>query len=58
MKIGPSSGNSGAIMRWGKSLDNGIWLRLWNFRSLWFQVKIRRGYIDLGIICIRWGNKL
>ena len=57
MKFGPDEGNSGAIIRWGKHLDNGIWITTWKFRRLWFKSwKIRNGYIDLGIIIIQWGN--
>ncbi len=25
LKLGTSEGNSGAIIRWGKYLDNGLW---------------------------------
>jgi len=55
-KLGADKGNSGALIRWGKHLDNGIWLRLWNFRKLWTKITIREGYIDLGLICIIYGN--
>jgi len=57
MRLGPEVGNSGAIIRWGTYLDNGIWITTWKFRRLWFKDwKIRKGYIDLGIIVIQWGN--
>jgi len=56
MKTGPDEGNSGAILRWGKCLDNGIWIRGWRFKKLWTQWKFRQGYISLGIIVLHYGN--
>jgi len=37
LKLGPSEGNSRAVIRWGKYLDHGIWithpdLRNWQWR--------------------------
>jgi len=59
MKIGPSEGNSGAIVRWGRHLDNGIWLawKHWNSRNLLMRFRVRRGHIAIGLLDIAWGNK-
>ena len=56
LTIGPSNGNEGALIRWGKYLDNGIWYRSWKFKNLWFGCKFKKHYVDLGLICIMWGN--
>lgn len=56
LKIGIDEGNRGAIIRWGKRLDNGIWFRVWRFRSLWLKWKFRKNYLDFGIFCIHYGN--
>ncbi len=55
-KIGSDIGNSGAIIRWGKYLDNGIWMRKWRFKKIWFKWKMKKRYTDLGIFVIQWGN--
>jgi len=54
MKFGPSDGNSGAIIRWGKKLDNGIWIRRWIFHRLWTKWRFSQGYVNFGIILFRW----
>lgn len=51
LALGPSKGNAGAILRWGKHLDNGLWLC-----QLPFRFRIRRGYIALPWLTIMWGN--
>jgi|GEM_PF-6897420 len=56
MKIGPDEGNSGAIIRWGKHLDNGLWLRIWKHKKLWFKWRLMKGYLDFGFFVFRWGN--
>jgi hypothetical protein len=56
IKIGSDEGNSGAIIRWGKHWDNGIWIRRWKYKKLWKRFKLRKNYIDLGILQIRWNN--
>ena len=54
IKIGIDEGNSGAIIRYGKYLDKGLWIRRWKFRRLWFRWRIMQGYIDLGILVIQY----
>jgi len=56
MKLGTDEGNSGAIIRWGRYLDNGIWIRRWRFRNLWLQWRFRSRYISLGFVLFAWGN--
>lgn len=56
MKFGSGEGNGGAVVRWGKYLDNGIWIRLWKFRSLWTKWRFRWGYVSIGIILFHWSN--
>jgi len=59
MRIGPDDGNSGAVIRWGKHLDNGVWFRLWRHRKLWTKRSAWRylpGYLSLGIVQFRWGS--
>ena len=56
LQFGKDSGNSGALIRWGRYLNNGVWYRPIKFRKLWFQYKIRKGLIDLGLICVHYGN--
>lgn len=59
MKIGNDKGNPGALVRWGNSLDNGIWLRGWAKRKLWLKwnfSRVSRGYLSFGIIVLSWGN--
>lgn len=56
IKFGTDEGNSGAIVRWGKYLDNGIWFRRLRFRRSWFKYRFMNGYWDFGIIAIHWGN--
>jgi hypothetical protein len=51
-KFGTDNGNSGAIIRWGKYLDNGIWFHDFNFKF----IKFRKNYIDLGFLSIMWSN--
>lgn len=55
MKFGPDEGNSGAIIRWGKYWDNGIWIQ-YRYKRLWFKWRFRKNYINLGFIRISWGN--
>jgi hypothetical protein len=55
MKIGPDEGNM-AIIRWGKHLDNGIWIRTWKFRRLWSRWKFKRGYVCFGIVVLHYNN--
>ena len=56
IQLGPDEGNSGAIIRWGKTLDNGIWIRRWRHRRLWFNFRKKKGYLSLGIIVFHLGN--
>ncbi len=56
MKFGPNEGNSGAMIRWGKYLDNGVWITVWKFRSLWLRRRFMKGYANFGIIVFRWNN--
>ena len=57
IKLGPDKGNSGAIIRWGADLDNGIWI---NYRrpKLWLYPRWhpKAGYIRLGPLALHWGN--
>lgn len=55
-KIGSDEGNSGAIIRWGRYLDNGIWIRLWRFRKLWFRYRFIKNSLDFGLFNIHYGN--
>lgn len=57
IKIGPDEGNSGAIIRWGKYLDNGVWIawRHWNSRLV-KRFRFMRGYIAISLLTISWGN--
>lgn len=54
--LGPGEGNRGALIRWGRFLDNGVWLRIRKYRRLWPRWRFRRGYLDIGFVVIRWGN--
>jgi hypothetical protein len=54
MKFGSSDGNSGAIIRWGKKLDNGIWIRRWRFHRLWTKWRFSQRYVNFGIILFHW----
>jgi len=54
MKIGSDEGNSGALIRFGKHLDHGIWIRRWRFRKLWLKWRFMRDYIDLGFFVIHF----
>jgi len=54
MKIGSDEGNSGALIRFGKHLDHGIWIRRWRFRKLWLKWRFMRDYIDLGVFVIHF----
>lgn len=58
MKFGPDDGNSGAIVRWGLHLDNGIWIawRYWYQWKFLCRVRVRRGYVALGLLSVSWGN--
>ena len=56
MKIGRSEGNDGAVIRWGKHLDNGMWFTQWWCKSLWIKLRIRYGYVRVGPLLLRWGN--
>jgi hypothetical protein len=56
IKFGNDNGNSGGIFRYGKYLDNGIWIRTWKFRKLWLQWKLQPGYLDFGLFCICYSN--
>jgi hypothetical protein len=62
MKIGPSEGNSGAIVRWGRHLDNGVWFswRFWSNRNMLTRFRILplgAKYIAVGLLTVQWGNK-
>lgn len=54
IKLGPGEGNSGAVIRFGRHWDKGLWFRLWRFRKLWFRWRFRPGLIDLGFVVIQW----
>lgn len=54
IKLGPSEGNCGALIRFGRCLDKGIWIRTWNFRSLWTSFRFAPGYLSLGVVCFHW----
>lgn len=58
MKIGPSDGNSGAIVRWGRHLDNGVWLawKHWSSRNMLTRCRVERGYVALSLLTVQWGN--
>lgn len=58
IKLGPDQGNSGAIVRWGQHLDNGIWLTPWKHKVLWLKYKLmpRKGYLRFGPVTVMWGN--
>lgn len=57
IKYGPIEGNSGAVIRWGECLDNGIWFRGWKYRKLWKKWKYIKGrYLSLGIVVFQWSN--
>lgn len=58
MKFGPDKGNSGAIIRWGRKLDNGVWFawKMWNSRNHLTRFTIRRGYVAFGLLDVSWGN--
>lgn len=48
MKIGPSSGNTRAVIRFGKYLDKGIWLTHPNLRRFaWRGRLIRLWFLDI-----------
>lgn len=53
VKWGPNDGNSGAVVRWGERLDNGIWLT-----ANWRRFRARPGYIALPFVTVMWGNDL
>jgi len=58
IKLGPDNGNSGALIRWGKHLDNGVWFRPWCHRILWTKWNyIPHRYLSLGVVVIQWGNR-
>ena len=52
MMIGPDEGNSGAVIRWGRELDNGVWVRGWKYRNLWFKWRFLKGYWNFGVFHI------
>ena len=54
IKLGPSSGNSGAVIRFGRHLDRGVWLHTWNFRKLWLNFYLRGRRLNLGPVCIHF----
>ena len=57
IKLGPNGGNGGAVIRWGKHLDNGIWFlpfRYWE--KLLFRFRFMRGYWNFGLFHISFGN--
>ena len=56
MRFGKDKGNLGALIRWGKYLDNGIWIRTWKFRKLWFKPNFRKNYLNFGFFVIQYGN--
>ena len=51
-KLGPDEGNSGALVRWGRCLDNGVWL----CAPRWRRLRRRAGYLALPFATVRWGN--
>ena len=53
-----SAGNSGAILRWGNYLDNGVWIdwRYWQSLKMMTRFKIKHGYLACSILSMRWGN--
>lgn len=57
-EIGPSEGNKGAIIRWGKYKDNGVWLLRWKFRDLWsWKFYWKDGWVRLWCFDIHWRNR-
>jgi len=58
IKIGPDEGNSGAIVRWGRYLDNGVWLawKHWCSPRMLTRCRIRHGYVALSLLTVSWGN--
>ena len=58
IKFGPDDGNSGAILRWGSHLDNGVWIawRHWRSRRMLTRCRFMRGYIALSLLTISWGK--
>ncbi len=57
IKFGTDDGNSGAVIRWGKHLDNGVWfLPFRHWRRLIFRFRFMRGYWNFGLFHISWGN--
>jgi hypothetical protein len=58
MRWGPSEGNSGAIVRWGKHLDNGVWFawRHWRSKRMLLRLRVMRKYIAVSLLCIHWGQ--
>jgi len=57
LKLGPSEGNRGAVIRWGKHWDNGFWFTPIQYSKLWLRPKFMRRYIRIGPFNFRWGNK-
>jgi hypothetical protein len=59
MKFGPDEGNSGAIVRWGKHLDNGVWIawKHWKSQRLLKRFRFMRGYIAISLLTVMWGNE-
>ena len=54
IKFGRDEGNSGAIIRWGKYLDKGIWFRSMKNRRNWVSWSINPPhYYRFGVIIIR-----
>jgi len=52
--FGPDDGNSGALIRWGRCKDCGIWYRGWKHRKLWTRWRFMNGYANFGLIVIRF----
>ena len=55
IKLGPSEGNSGALVRWGRHLDNGLWLTSWRFRFIRHDNGAR--YLRFAWFQFSWGEE-
>lgn len=57
IQVGPSEGNQGAIIRWGKFKDNGIWFIQWKFRDIYrWKFDFEGGHVRLWCFDIHWRN--
>ena len=59
IKIGPSEGNSGALIRWGKHWDNGVWFswKHWSSKNLLMRFRAMKGYLAVSLLTVHWGNQ-